>query len=124
MFLEPVDEDGSPLPMPVRVLASTMRRSAETATFVGHQPHVEQLSSLNPLEKGDFAGMELEELQVENPIAHNNLGYTLLGLGLVLERHGLRDEAIAAFQTAVDIRPDYTNAVENLERLKGVRGRE
>ena len=71
LFSEPEDEDGSPFPL--RILASTMRRSAETAAFEGHQSHVEQLSALNPLDKGDFVGMELEEIQVENPNWYENL---------------------------------------------------
>ena len=71
LFSEPADDDGYPFPL--RVLASTMRRSAETATFEGRRSHVEQMSALNPLDKGDFAGMELEELQVENPSWYENL---------------------------------------------------
>lgn len=72
LFPEPIDEDCPPFPL--RVLASTMRRSAETANFGGHQVHVvEQQSALNPLDKGDFVGMELEELQVENPSWYENL---------------------------------------------------
>jgi Histidine phosphatase superfamily (branch 1) len=71
LFMEQPDEDGAQFP--IRILASTMRRSAETATFDGLQSHVEQMSALNPLDKGDFAGMELEELQVENPTWYENL---------------------------------------------------
>lgn len=71
LFKEPVDDNEPSFPL--RVLASTMRRSAETAAFEGHESRVEQQSALNPLDKGDFAGMELEELQVENPCWYENL---------------------------------------------------
>ena len=64
------DEEDS---IPLRILSSTMRRSAETAEFIDHESRPEQLSALNPLDKGDFAGMELEELQVSNPNWYENL---------------------------------------------------
>lgn len=59
--------------LPIRIFASTMRRSAETAAFEESETRVEQLSALNPLDKGDFVGMELEEIQVENPIWYDRL---------------------------------------------------
>ena len=60
-------------PFPLRILASTMRRSAETAAFEGYGTLVEQMSALNPLDKGDFAGMELEDIQVQNPSWYETL---------------------------------------------------
>ena len=65
--------DSDDTDFPLRILSSTMRRSAETADFIDHETRPEQLSSLNPLDKGDFAGMELEELQVSNPNWYENL---------------------------------------------------
>jgi len=50
-----------------------MRRSAETAEFEDFEIRPERLSALNPLDKGDFAGMELEELQISNPNWYDNL---------------------------------------------------
>ena len=72
LFNDPVDDDTG-LPFPLRVLASTMRRSRETAEFEGHLTRTEQLSALNPLDKGDFVGMELEELQFSYPNWHECL---------------------------------------------------
>ena len=71
LYAEQVDENAPPFPL--RIFASTMRRSAETAAFEGCAARVEQQSALNPLDKGDFAGMELEEIQVVNPGWHENL---------------------------------------------------
>jgi cytochrome c-type biogenesis protein CcmH/NrfG len=45
------------------------------------------------------------------PEAFNNLGGALLDLGR-------RDEAIAAFEAAVRLRPDFSDAPENLARLR------
>jgi broad specificity phosphatase PhoE len=59
--------------LPVRIFASTMRRSAETASFEEYETRVEQMSALNPLDKGDFVGMELEEIQVQNPNWYDRL---------------------------------------------------
>ena len=85
LFSEPRNEGGAPFPL--RILASTMRRSAETATFEKHYMPVEQISSLNPLDKGDFAGMELEELQVENPSWYENLEQEPFHTRCVLQLH-------------------------------------
>lgn len=65
LFDEPDDPDEPPFPL--RILASTMRRSRETVLFEGYENRIEQMSALNPLDKGDFAGMELEELQFSHP---------------------------------------------------------
>ncbi|CAB9519462.1 phosphofructo-2-kinase/fructose-2,6-bisphosphatase [Seminavis robusta] len=65
--------EGQDPPFPLRVLASTMRRSGETAAFERCQARIEQQSALNPLDKGDFAGMELEEIQVHNPSWYERL---------------------------------------------------
>ena len=59
--------------LPIRIFASTMRRSSETAAFEDYETRVEQMSALNPLDKGDFAGMELEEIQAQNPIWYERL---------------------------------------------------
>jgi len=65
LFVEHDEEHDADFPL--RVLASTMRRSTETAKFDTFVTRVEQLSALNPLDKGDFVGMELEELQHAMP---------------------------------------------------------
>lgn len=66
-------EDDGDATFPLRVLTSTMRRSADTVAFDGYEAHIEQMSALNPLDKGDFAGMELEELQFSHPNWYENL---------------------------------------------------
>lgn len=71
LYSEPANHNATCFPL--RVLASTMRRSAETAAFEDCEIRVEQQSALNPLDKGDFAGMELEELQQANPNWYENL---------------------------------------------------
>ena len=50
------------LPFPCHVMASTMPRAVQTATWEQLPYPVEVLSNLNPLDKGDFTGYELEEI--------------------------------------------------------------
>jgi broad specificity phosphatase PhoE len=50
------------LPFPCHVMASTMPRAYQTATWEQLPYPVEVLSNLNPLDKGDFTGYELEEI--------------------------------------------------------------
>jgi hypothetical protein len=52
-------------PFPLRIYTSTMPRAADTVSwddFISIQR-----SNLNPLDKGDFAGLELDEIKLANP---------------------------------------------------------
>jgi len=58
---EYVGTDGmTPLPFPCHIMTSTMPRARQTVDWVEYPYPVEMLSNLNPLDKGDFMGMELE----------------------------------------------------------------
>jgi 6-phosphofructo-2-kinase len=50
---------------PLRIYTSTMPRAADTVCWDDFK--VNQRSNLNPLDKGDFAGMELDETRKANP---------------------------------------------------------
>ena len=50
------------LPFPCHAMASTMPRAVQTATWEQLPYPVEVLSNLNPRDKGDFTGYELEEI--------------------------------------------------------------
>lgn len=52
-------------PFPLRIFTSTMPRAADTVSWDTF--HVNQRSNLNPLDKGDFAGMDLDEVKTANP---------------------------------------------------------
>jgi 6-phosphofructo-2-kinase len=58
-------------PFPLRMYTSTMPRAADTVAWE-EEGEAEftpmQRSNLNPLDKGDFAGMELDEIREMNPI--------------------------------------------------------
>lgn len=54
-------------PFPMRILTSTMPRAADTVNWEEYPFSNEGLSSLNPLDKGDYAGMELNEIKEVNP---------------------------------------------------------
>lgn len=62
-----VGTTGEELPFPCVVMSSTMPRAVQTVTWDNLPFPVEQLSSLNPLDKGDFGGMELDDIRKENP---------------------------------------------------------
>jgi len=73
-----VGTDGvTPLPFPCHIMSSTMPRALQTVGWerTGQlMPYpIEILSNLNPLDKGDFTGMELEDLAVKNPAWYNRL---------------------------------------------------
>lgn len=55
--------DGS---APCKLMSSTMPRAYETATYES-SCWVEQSSHLNPLDKGDFTGMEMAEIKKMHP---------------------------------------------------------
>lgn len=58
-------------PFPLRIYTSTMPRAADTVNWDDFA--VNQKSNLNPLDKGDYAGMELDEVQKLNPAWYEKL---------------------------------------------------
>lgn len=60
---DPQSFDVSRDPFPMRILTSTMPRAVDTVNWEEYNFSVNELSSLNPLDKGDFAGLELDEIQ-------------------------------------------------------------
>ena len=65
---EYVGTDGvTPLPFPCHIMTSTMPRARQTVEWEDMPYPVEVLSNLNPLDKGDFTGQELEEIAVKEP---------------------------------------------------------
>jgi len=58
---------GKKLPFTCHVMASTMPRAVETATWESLPCEIHELPNLNPLDKGDFSGMELEDIKAKNP---------------------------------------------------------
>eukprot|EP00580_Thalassiosira_gravida_P016232 CAMPEP_0201662248 /NCGR_PEP_ID=MMETSP0494-20130426/4398_1 /ASSEMBLY_ACC=CAM_ASM_000839 /TAXON_ID=420259 /ORGANISM="Thalassiosira gravida, Strain GMp14c1" /LENGTH=620 /DNA_ID=CAMNT_0048140571 /DNA_START=226 /DNA_END=2089 /DNA_ORIENTATION=+ len=70
-----VGTDGvTPLPFRCHIMSSTMPRARQTVEWGENMPYpVEMLSNLNPLDKGDFTGQELENLAVTNPEWYNQL---------------------------------------------------
>ena len=55
------------LPFNVHILTSTMPRAVETATWEEFPFQINQIPNLNPLDKGDFSGMELHEIKEKDP---------------------------------------------------------
>jgi hypothetical protein len=69
-----VGTDGvTPLPFPCHIMTSTMPRARQTVDWVHYPYPVEMLSNLNPLDKGDFMGMELEEIAHQHPEWYDHL---------------------------------------------------
>ena len=60
-------------PFPLKIFTSTMPRAAETVRWDEYDFRLEELSSLNPLDKGDFVGKELEEVQETHPSWYQKL---------------------------------------------------
>ena len=58
---------------PLKVYTSTMPRAAETVSWEDHDVAIDDLSNLNPLDKGDFVGKELEEIKVIDPAWYSKL---------------------------------------------------
>ena len=61
-LLEPTDP-----PFGCHVMTSTMPRAVQTATWPELNLPIEELPNLNPLDKGDFTGMELNEIKENHP---------------------------------------------------------
>jgi hypothetical protein len=72
-FQQGVAADSGRPPFPIKVFTSTMPRAAETVRWEEYDFKIEELSNLNPLDKGDFAGKELEELQETHPSWYQKL---------------------------------------------------
>jgi 6-phosphofructo-2-kinase len=65
--LDSVSNEGSTRDaFPMKIFASTMPRAVDTVNWEDYEFQVQQMSNLNPLDKGDFAGMELEEIKNAN----------------------------------------------------------
>lgn len=60
-------------PFPLRIMTSTMPRAIDTVNWEEFDFHIHQVSNLNPLDKGDFAGMELEDIRKVNPAWYHKL---------------------------------------------------
>lgn len=59
--------------LPLRILASTMPRALETVSFEEFDIPVSQMSNLNPIDKGDFAGLEMDGVKNEDPSLYSQL---------------------------------------------------
>ena len=56
------------------VYTSTMPRATETVQWdLAHTLDLEELSNLNPLDKGDFSGKELEAIRRSDPSFYRKL---------------------------------------------------
>jgi hypothetical protein len=70
----PRDNDSREPPFPLHIYTSTMPRALETCRWEDdYDFRMEELSNLNPLDKGDFSGKELEEILNTNPLWYNSL---------------------------------------------------
>lgn len=61
------DVGNTSLPFACHVMTSTMPRAVETATWDNLPCEVKEFTNLNPLDKGDFSGMEIEEIKERDP---------------------------------------------------------
>jgi len=72
--LVPPESSSSPSSsFPLVVLTSTLPRAAETAMFQRHSYPLSTSPNLNPLDKGDYTGLELEEIRNIDPQWFANL---------------------------------------------------
>ena len=65
--------NGSGSSFPLKIYASTMPRASETVRWDEYDFPVDELSMLNPMDKGDFAGRELTEIQNTHPSWYSRL---------------------------------------------------
>ena len=69
-----VGTDGvTPLPFPCHIMSSTMPRARQTVDWENVPYPVEMSSNLNPLDKGDFTGKELEDIALAHPDWYSEL---------------------------------------------------
>lgn len=66
------DSLGIPL-FPCYILTSTMPRAIQTATWDNLPFEMNHVSNLNPIDKGDFTGLEIEEIAEHHPDWYNKL---------------------------------------------------
>ena len=71
--LEELVEQSNSGMIPIRILTSTMPRAVETVCFDEYDLPCSQMSNLNPIDKGDFAGMEIEDIKNEDPFFFSQL---------------------------------------------------
>lgn len=55
------------VPFNIHIMSSTMPRAVETASWQSLPFNIDELPNLNPLDKGDYSGMELEEVKDMDP---------------------------------------------------------
>ena len=68
------EQSGRDPPFPIKIFTSTMPRAVETVRWEDDYDFVvEELSNLNPLDKGHFAGKELEEIHSFDPSWYGRL---------------------------------------------------
>jgi broad specificity phosphatase PhoE len=67
------ENEGPRDPFPMKIITSTMPRAADTVNWTDYEFAIQQMSNLNPLDKGDFAGMELDEIRKKNPSWYERL---------------------------------------------------
>ncbi|KAL3915870.1 MAG: hypothetical protein SGILL_005442 [Bacillariaceae sp.] len=60
-------------PFTIKIFSSTMPRASETVRWDEFDFPVTELSTLNPLDKGDFVGKELDEIRTTNPSWYSRL---------------------------------------------------
>lgn len=66
-FSEHLDEKDVELPFHMHIMSSTMPRAVETVSWETLPFVIDELPNLNPLDKGDYSGMELDEIKEINP---------------------------------------------------------
>lgn len=71
--METFTGDAREAPFPLKIFTSTMPRAVETVHWEEYAFVVEELSNLNPLDKGDFAGKELEDIKETDPSWYSRL---------------------------------------------------
>jgi len=70
-FYNNTNSSGSSFPL--KIYSSTMPRAAETVHWDEYDFPVEELPMLNPMDKGDFGGKELSEIQNSHPSWYSRL---------------------------------------------------
>jgi len=67
MYYKDLGDSTIELPFNVHILTSTMPRAVETATWEEFPFKINEIPNLNPLDKGDYSGMELDEIKEKDP---------------------------------------------------------
>jgi hypothetical protein len=61
------------LPFPLQIFTSTMPRAIQTVMWDEYDFSIEDCSNLNPLDKGDFSGSNMEEIKSMSPSFYSRL---------------------------------------------------